>query len=587
MADDTVSIRIRLSGGKEAAGELALVADETKAVGTAAEETGAKTAASVAGTGKWSGRLRSAWSGIKRVAKIAAIGLAGAAIAVAAWGKKAISSTTELAKATSGLHENLGLSVEKSSLLLNLAKVRGADATKFGMSMKSLAAQVRSAATGSTTAEGTFRKLGITQKETERGSKHFGAFLGEVAQGFHETGKGTTRLALAAKLFGKGYATVFPLFREGRKYLDENLQSAREYGAYLTGNGKDSVMEYVQAQREVELANIGLQIAFSENVIPVLIKVFKWIGKTMKEWRKGKGPIHDVVEALKPLAEVLEEVFKWLVKHPVAIEILIGALIAYKVACLAAAAAEAVMMLADPLTWVVLAAAAFVALYLKVKWFHNAVNAVVRFIRKFWPIAAGVLMVMFGPLVAIILLFPKLKNAAVNAFNWIKNAATNAAHWVVNAWNNVKGFFKRLPGEIGHFLSGVGKAIAKPFIWAFNKVKSVWEKIQEIKDKVTGLPGKVLGGAKSVVESVLPWGQHGIRSHAGGLAVVGEAGPELVSLPRGSEVIPHRASKTQMLDTQRFSKARREIRQPIHLTLNGRVLAETVVTIQDDAEARQ
>ncbi len=38
-------------------------------------------------------------------------------------------------------------------------------------------------------------------------------------------------------------------------------------------------------------------------------------------------------------------------------------------------------------------------------------------------------------------------------------------------------------------------------------------------------------------EGSLPEGQHGLRNFMGGLAMVGEAGPEIVRLPRGSDVI--------------------------------------------------
>jgi len=584
MADDTVSIRIRLSGGREVEGELKDVQKEIKDVGTATKKTAAQSALAGRGVGKWSGRLRGAWSGIKKVARVAAIGLAGAAVAVAAWGRKAISNTASLAKATSGLHENLGLSVEKSSLLLNLAKVRGADATKFGMSMKSLSSQVHAAATGSETAMGAFRKLGISQKETEQGSRNFGALLGDVAEGFEHTEKGTTRLALASKLFGKGYATIFPLFRDGRKALQENLDTARGFGAYLTGKGKDSMMDFVEAQRESELANIGMEIAFSENVTPALIEVFQWFGKTMKEFRRGKGPLAGITSALQPFAEGLLKIAKLLVENPILLKAVIAAVIAYKVATMAATVAQIAAAATNP--WVLIALAvialgvAFFIAYKKIKWFRNGVDAVFKFVKKNWQ----VLLIPIAPIVVVWITIYKVIKANIGR---IKAVVFTVKDAVVNAFNAVVGFFKSLPGKIAGALSGLGRKIAAPFIWAWEKVKAIWEKIQGIKDKITGaIPGIHLPSPGDVI-GALPGFQVGVHNFRGGLSVVGEGGPELVSLPRGSDVIPHRAAKQVMMNTARFSRARREVRQPIKLALDGRVLAETVVTIQDDAEARE
>lgn len=589
MADEIVSIRIRLSGGKEAAAEAKLVSTEIKGVGTASVEA---SAASRAAGGRMAGitsKLRGAWSGIKRIAKVAAVGLAGGAIAVGIWGKHAISNTADLAKATIGLRENLGLGVEQGSALLSLAKVRGADATKFGMAMNTIAKQAKAAATGSTTAEGAFRKLGISQKEVEVGSHHFGQLLGDISEGFENTAKGTTRQALASKLFGKGYAQVFPLFREGRQALHENIAEAKSFGAVLTATGAKNMGDFVTAQRRMELAMIGFQIVFSEKVVPWLLKGINIVGRWIREWRKGKGPIHDVFQALKPLAEAIKNVVVWLVKHPEVIEAVVAAYVAWTVATTAlTVATTALAIAASPVTLIMLAVialgVAFFIAYKKIKWFRNGVDAIFSFVKKNWQ----VLIIPISPILVVWITIYKVIKANVGRIKGVVFAMKDA---IVGAFNAVVGFFKGLPGKIAGALAGVGKKIAAPFIWAWEKVKAVIDKINEVKDKLTGgVVGKVLGAAGDVAGfagSLIPGGQHGIRSFPGGLAVVGEAGPELVSLPRGTDVIPNRESKRVVFGGEQFRRPRREIRQPVQLNLDGRVLTETVIAIQDDADARQ
>jgi hypothetical protein len=87
-------------------------------------------------------------------------------------------------------------------------------------------------------------------------------------------------------------------------------------------------------------------------------------------------------------------------------------------------------------------------------------------------------------------------------------------------------------------------------------------KLDELITKMAGLPGTAAAAAEGISaglagvqmpEMVLPFDMRdygglevpgfatGVRNFAGGLAVVGERGPELVSLPRGSSVYPNGA----------------------------------------------
>lgn len=78
-------------------------------------------------------------------------------------------------------------------------------------------------------------------------------------------------------------------------------------------------------------------------------------------------------------------------------------------------------------------------------------------------------------------------------------------------------------------------SIADAFIASVARMIAKWAVFQLI----TGIFGKVLGGG------FLKFFQTGVKNFAGGLAVVGEAGPELVNLPRGSDV--HTAGETKKM----------------------------------------
>jgi phage-related protein len=96
-----------------------------------------------------------------------------------------------------------------------------------------------------------------------------------------------------------------------------------------------------------------------------------------------------------------------------------------------------------------------------------------------------------------------------NVFNSVKEAITNAFS---SAWDTVKALWDKAVG----FFKGIGDAIGKAFNFITGKGK-----------EVTGL--NTFAG--------------GVTNFGGGMAIVGEKGPELVNLPRGSDVIPNDKSK--------------------------------------------
>jgi hypothetical protein len=168
-----------------------------------------------------------------------------------------------------------------------------------------------------------------------------------------------------------------------------------------------------------------------------------------------------------------------------AVAVLTTAWVAYRVAALYAAASQTALNASIFLipTAIIAVVAALVIAYKKVGWFHDAVNATFNWIKSHWPLLAAILAGPFG--IAAL--------AIIRNFDKIKNAANATVSWIAKRFRDLVDFFKRLPGGV------LGK--------------------------VGGLLGKIT-----------PF-QHGGVSR-GGTALVGEAGPELVTLPGGTRVTP-------------------------------------------------
>jgi hypothetical protein len=216
---------------------------------------------------------------------------------------------------------------------------------------------------------------------------------------------------------------------------------------------------------------------------------------------------------------------------------------------------------------------AFYMAYTKVKWFHNAVNAVWGFIKNHWGLLASIIAPISIPIVLLIKHFDALKSAGSSAFSGIKTAVGGAITW-----------------------------IGKKIDWLLGKVDGLL-------DKLNGVPGMGIAkkGAHLLGKGADAAG--GILKHIPGLAsggvvrvpgatLVGENGPELLSLDRGSRVDPLPRLAQGMAQRREAASAPSiggaladaetraiEVRIPVHL--DGRVIYEAVGRVARDRAARR
>lgn len=117
---------------------------------------------------------------------------------------------------------------------------------------------------------------------------------------------------------------------------------------------------------------------------------------------------------------------------------------------------------------------------------------------------------------------------------------------IMHFWQPITGFFQGIMGDIGDAFSGLG-----------TMVHGVWDGIgADIKLAINGVIGLIddfIGGIDSIGIHVgpvniqpnipeIPYLASGTPNFAGGWAIVGENGPEMVNLPGGSQVIPNGGS---------------------------------------------
>lgn len=436
-------------------------------------------------------------------------------------------------------------------------------------------------------------------------------------------GIGLTDTELALKM--RGPAGLMGALRDLQKHLADNYDlstklgktQARDVLAGAFGGAKSgtTILQLLQNLDQMDSILKNIHKNSAEGVVKhsVAVSSAEDANKVKAAWAQVQTALVKLGDVLRPVvipallwvANAAINVVTWFSKLPKPIQsaalaflgllVVAGPIMIFLGALIGAIAALDVI--ASP--WLLIAAGVIaiavgaVYAYYKVKWFHNAVDAVYHFIAKYWPLLGNYMLIILGPIGLIIA-----------HFSAIKTGAKAAWHWTVTAFQNVLNWFQTNP---------LGKVIAAPFIFLYKWIHKALRALDDFTSKIPGLGGKggggfgPLGGILNKVPGVdigpihltpfggmpkgLLGGASGFMNFPGGLAVVGEQGPELAFLPAGADVMP--AGPTRRWREEMASgrtAARHSSRQarllPIQLILDGKTLAETTVQLQEDAEAR-
>jgi hypothetical protein len=594
--DGSIDVRVRLKEQRQFKRDASDVAESVEKIGAAGDKASR-------GIDRTS---RSARSGRPSLGKLAATAVVlGAGLLSIGQAKTAIDTTIGLAKAQSALHRNLGFSVRGAGEWAAAVKARGVDTSTLNLSFTNLAKNVVAAAGGSrehrrdllreiralddrnsaiqatiagyrsrqvlelahvrgnrqataslrargiveiaalrrenalnrarrTAAKqqlaalqgnkqaiAAFRSLGITQGQLRAGARAggFPAFLDRIADGLARVKGGAPRTALAQKLLGRSMQSTLPIFTKGSRAMHEQLNLADKYGAVLRGKPIRSMKALMRAQREMEFAQIGWQVTFATTIAPALTKLIL-LGTSASQWIAKHSTL---MKILIPVVIALAAAI-WAVNIALAV-IALGAGGAIAIGVIAGIAAIAVGL---------------VFLYKRFATFRSVVDAVFGFVKKHWPLVVGIFTGGIGLVVAYIIkhwngiidFFSKLpgrvKRATVGLWDGIKDSFRNAINWIITKWNNL------------HFAMSAKKVHGHTVIPGFDL-------------KTPNIPLLARGGTIS----------------PGGMAIVGDEGPELASVgASGVTVTPLSAGGESILG-RLF-----EIHNHVHL--DGREITRSV-----------
>lgn len=234
----------------------------------------------------------------------------------------------------------------------------------------------------------------------------------------------------------------------------------------------------------------------------------------------------------------------WVTPVATTLGVLVTAVYAITQAMKAWAVVQGILNLAlwtSPITWIVLGIVALIAVIVliavKTTWFQTAWKAVWGAIKAYYDVVIGAILTAARTWWSV---FSGLWTGVGRGIRAVWTVVWTDAKWkwsmITGAASAALGWFKALPGRMGRAVAGTWIGLWTGFKWALNKIIGAWNSL----DFTIGggsfmgmsFPSMHLGTPK------IPYLAKGGIVARSGAAIVGEAGPELVSMRRGAQVTP-------------------------------------------------
>lgn len=139
-----------------------------------------------------------------------------------------------------------------------------------------------------------FDRIGVSTKDAEGKQKDFSSILLEVADKFKTMPDGIDKTALSMELFGRSGKDMIRVLNLGSDGIKDLEAQADKLGLTLTSDTIGKVNDLVQSQKNLKQQTDALKIAVGTETAPVLTKFNEKINTIVGSLLSAKGPIHDI-----------------------------------------------------------------------------------------------------------------------------------------------------------------------------------------------------------------------------------------------------------------------------------------------------
>lgn len=218
--------------------------------------------------------LKRAQSGLGNFAKVAGVGLAGIATAAVAAGAALapfIKSSIDSADRMGELAQSTGVSVEALTSYGYAAKMSGSDTETLATGLRKLSQNMLAVSQGSTgPVAAAFSALGISVQNANGTLRSSDQVLVDVADRFSRMEDGATKTALAVQLFGRSGATLIPFLNQGREGLAQLTAEADRLGITISGSTANAAGQFNDSLDRLDATFDGVINKVTEAALPAL-----------------------------------------------------------------------------------------------------------------------------------------------------------------------------------------------------------------------------------------------------------------------------------------------------------------------------
>jgi hypothetical protein len=545
--------------------------------------------------------------------KIAAVGLAGGAVAAAEFGKKSVEAYSDAAKESMQLSRVTGMTIKQSSRLRFAAEESGVEFSTLSKSMR-LFSKSQSTATGQ------FAEYETKVKEAAKTGKEYGGHLGTQATAFARLGisltdahgkmvpmnkvmaetadqfktmpDGPDKTALAMQMFGKSGADMIKLLNKGSEGLKEFAKESDKTGNTISDTS--SLKKSIQAQREFHAAITGLEIQVGQGLQPIITNFSVYMTEHVAPmFTKVTGFVkanHEIFSKLVPVISALGAAMlislaaqkAWAITQAALLPITAlfkTATVEQTLATEGATAAQVELdaaMTANPIGLVVVALGALVVgliyAYKHSETFRKIVTGAFHAVQVAAAFAFNWIKHNWKLLLAIIV-GPIGLAVYVIARHWssIKAGAASAKNYIKDKFNDLVGVIRSLPSRIGNAASGMFNGIKSAFRGALNWIIGKWNSLSFSLPGVS-IPGLGKIGGFTLSTPNIPRFEKGgvVKARPGGtLILAGEGGYDEKITPMKGPYAPRGGSGDDFT-----------IRQPVVFQVDGKTIWHALLEVK-------
>jgi hypothetical protein len=445
-------------------------------------------------------------------------------------------------------------------------------------------------------------QLGIKVKDAAGHIRPMGDLLPEIAEKFKSMPAGADKTALALKLFGKAGMGLMPFLNKGADGIKELQKESDKFGNTLNSKDAAALKANTVAKRKWGAALTGLQIQLGRNLLPLMTRTTQALQMMSQFISRNGAVIKPLIAGLGLLAIVTFTINKAMAAGRaiqsayLAVKAIFvtttnaetGAVTLSGLAQLRAKAATVASTIATVAANV--ATKAYVAGVLLMNAVLGA-NPIMLVVLGLVALAAGIIYaykhsetfrtIVQATFAGVKAAFDVCWTAIKTGFAWLQGhwklvlsiltgPIGTAAIFIATHWSQIKKGAEGLVTGLKTVFAKVTDFILAPFKAAFNGISAAWNNTAgQLSFKVPGwVPG--IGGDGFSMPKIPTYANGG--NFRAGLALVGERGPELVSMGGSGHVSTARETRSMLGgSTQPVS---------VNLVLDGQVIHTALLRLK-------